>query len=200
MAAICGSGGLAQEAKVAPAAKPVVHAVYLLPMANGFDQLLANRLAHDGVVRVVADPNKADALLTDSLGAGFEARIRTLYPDLKVADEDKLADLDVARELKRIAREEKLAKAQAESKTEHDTSSQQGGMNVHTSADGGATAASRGRGTVFLVQRGSWEVLWSGYRTPNKRQPKDLQRAAASMASSLKKHLQVASPIEPDGK
>jgi len=50
---------------------PDVQAVYLLPMAGGLDQYLANRLTSAGVFRVVTDPKMADAIFTDQLGAGF---------------------------------------------------------------------------------------------------------------------------------
>jgi hypothetical protein len=39
-----------------------VKAVYLLPMAGGLDQYLANRLTGDQVFRVVTDPKLADAI------------------------------------------------------------------------------------------------------------------------------------------
>ena len=58
---------------------PGVQAVYLLPMAGGLDQYLANRLTSAGVFRVVTDPKMADAIFTDQLGAGFEQKLTDLY-------------------------------------------------------------------------------------------------------------------------
>ena len=58
-----------------------VHKVYVLPMANGFDQHLAHRLAESGVFQVVVDPKKADAVFTDRLGDGFEVRLEALFAD-----------------------------------------------------------------------------------------------------------------------
>jgi hypothetical protein len=58
---------------------PDVQAVYLLPMAGGLDQYLANRLTSAGVFRVVTDPKMADAIFTDQLGAGFEQKLTDLY-------------------------------------------------------------------------------------------------------------------------
>ncbi len=55
-----------------------VHSVYLLPMTGGLDQYLANRLSASGVFQVVADPRKADAILTDRLGEAFERRLDEL--------------------------------------------------------------------------------------------------------------------------
>jgi len=58
---------------------PGVQAVYLLPMAGGLDQYLANRLTSAGVFKVVTDPKLADAIFTDQLGAGFEQKLTDLY-------------------------------------------------------------------------------------------------------------------------
>ena len=52
-----------------------VHAVYLLPMQGGLDQYLAARLAGAHTFPVVTDPRRADAVLTDHLGAGFEQEL-----------------------------------------------------------------------------------------------------------------------------
>ena len=49
-------------------------------MSNSMDQYLANRLTSEGILQVVTDPNKADAVLTDRLGLGFEERLKQLYP------------------------------------------------------------------------------------------------------------------------
>lgn len=56
-----------------------VKTVYLLPMANGFDQFLAIRLTTGVVLQVVTDPQKADALLTDRIGTAFEQKLDDLY-------------------------------------------------------------------------------------------------------------------------
>jgi hypothetical protein len=55
-----------------------VQTVYLLPMANGLDQYVANRLAASGVFHVTTDPKKADAIFTDKLGEAFEQRLDSL--------------------------------------------------------------------------------------------------------------------------
>jgi len=60
-----------------------VHTVYLLPMAGGMDQYLAGRLTERGVVQVVADPQRADAVLTDHLGQAFEDRMNEIYAPAK---------------------------------------------------------------------------------------------------------------------
>lgn len=57
-----------------------VHKVYLLPMTNGMEQYLANRLTSLGVFQVVTDPKKADAIFTDRIGEAFESRQDELFP------------------------------------------------------------------------------------------------------------------------
>lgn len=66
-----------------------VESVYLLPMSNGLDQHLANRLTASGVFRVVADPKQADAVFTDKLGEVFEERLKTLFADKAAKPSDK---------------------------------------------------------------------------------------------------------------
>ncbi len=69
-----------------------VKAVYLLPMASGLDQYLANRLTGDQVFRVVTDPKLADAIFTDHLGEAFEKQLTVLYPPPEDADSDEKDD------------------------------------------------------------------------------------------------------------
>src|SRR5438876_11798510 len=69
---------------------PGVQAVYLLPMAGGLDQYLANRLTGAGVFRVVTDPKLADAVFTDQLGMGFEQKLTDLYAPPEPAEDGKM--------------------------------------------------------------------------------------------------------------
>lgn len=64
-----------------------IKTVYLLPMANGLDQYIATRLTTDGVMQVVTDPQKADAVLTDKIGKSFEQRLDELYGKATKTDE-----------------------------------------------------------------------------------------------------------------
>jgi hypothetical protein len=78
---------------------PAVQSVYLLPMSNGLDQHLANRLAASGVFRVVADPKQAQAIFTEKLGEAFEERLKTLLApaEPKPSTEKKADDTPVPR-------------------------------------------------------------------------------------------------------
>lgn len=69
-----------------------VKTVYLLPMAGGLDQYLALQLTAGGVLQVVTDPKKADAILTDGIGSRLEDSLSELYGaplDKDAPDKDK---------------------------------------------------------------------------------------------------------------
>jgi hypothetical protein len=53
--------------------------VYVLPMSGGLDQFLAIKLTSGSVMQVVTDPQKADVVFTDHIGAGFEDKLDELY-------------------------------------------------------------------------------------------------------------------------
>ena len=66
-----------------------VHSVYLLPMARGMDQYLANRLTNERIFHVVTDPKLADAIFTDHLGEGFQAELEDFSPTPKPPEPPK---------------------------------------------------------------------------------------------------------------
>lgn len=109
-----------------------VHSVYILPMAGGLDQYLAERMTRDHVMHVVVNPKSADAVLTDRLGASFEEQLDKIHP-LAKAKEDK-AEGD---------------------KDKKDT-------DLHPSF-----RTELAKGTIFLVDARSREVLWSDYEKPS---------------------------------
>src|SRR5437867_3801980 len=55
-----------------------VHSVYILPMARGLDQYLANRLTGEHIFQVVTDPKLADAVFTERIGEPFQAQMQNL--------------------------------------------------------------------------------------------------------------------------
>ena len=127
-----------------------VKSVYLMPMANGLDQYLAVRLSNNGVVQVVTDPQKADAVMTDSLGAGFEEKFEDLYnKDRAAAKSDKVADKDVP------------------------------------DFSRGRVGGTRARGTIFVVDRKTHELIWSVYELPKRSSPDELNTTASRIADKL---------------
>jgi hypothetical protein len=69
-----------------------VRTVYILGMSSGLDQYLANRLTSDGVVWIVLDPARADAILTDRLDDAFWSWLNGRYPLVSKAPVPAQAD------------------------------------------------------------------------------------------------------------
>src|ERR1700685_3154978 len=95
--------------------------VYILPMADGLDQYLAQWLTQDHIMQVVADPKTAEVVMTDRLGEAFEQKMKEIRPD-----GDKKSD-----------------------DTAHNT-----------------FRSTKPRGTIFLVDAKTRQVLWSDYQKP----------------------------------
>jgi hypothetical protein len=115
--------------------------VYILPMAAGLDQYVAQWLTKDHVMQVVADPKTAEVVMTDRLGEGFEQKMKQLRP----TDEKKTDD---------------------------------NSRNTFRST--------KARGTIFLVDAKSRQVVWSDYqKPPRSNSDGDLNRAAERIAKKL---------------
>lgn len=153
-----------------------VQSVYILPMRSGMDQYLANKIVRHGTLQVVTDPQRADAILTDHIGATFERKLDELYPPprpaapVKPAKADKDDDEDTA------------------DTTDKPDSSKKGLIEVgaptdHTSSFGG------GRGTVFLVDRKSRAVIWSTYDRAHDMSADSLDKKADQIVNRLKSDL-----------
>jgi hypothetical protein len=134
---------------------PKAHAVYVMPMSQGMDQFLANRLAGEHVFQVVSDPKLADAVLTDRIGAALNSSLDEIAPIAKpAAAEDKDAKKDPA----------------AMNKLDNPSLSSTFG---------------RGKGTFFLVDAKSREVLWSTFELPKDSTASQLDRTASDIVSRL---------------
>jgi hypothetical protein len=140
-----------------------VQSVYVLPMASGYHQHLTDQLGKLGLFQIVTDPLRADSILTDRLGDAFESRLNELDTEAR----------------RRAPAPEPAAK----------TDGKEGGGNqqLELAARPLTSAIARGKGTIFLVDRGSRRVLWSTYRRAKSSLPDDLQRNAARIADELKK-------------
>jgi hypothetical protein len=141
-----------------------VQSVYVMPMAGGLHQHLTNRLVKLGLFQIVADPLRADAVLTDRLGAAFESQ---------------LADWDAE-----VARRS----APPPSKDAKDAKANESGdpPQLELASRTMTTAITRGKGTLFLVDRHSRKVLWSVYQKPKNSMPDELDRTAGRVADRLK--------------
>lgn len=149
-----------------------VRNVYLMPMGGGLDQYLANRLTRSGRYSVVTDPKQADALLSDQLGAGFEERVRQLYPP----PEPPKTETESA----------PVNSGSSTDKTADKTEKSMVSLMGDASAGGGRFSTfSRGKGNIFLVDRLSGRVVWSTFLRPRSSAPADLNRAADNIVDRL---------------
>jgi hypothetical protein len=153
-----------------------VTTVYILAMSSGMDQYLANRLTTMGVFQVVADPQKADAIITDRLGEPFEAKLKELYPPppppappVPVKDE-------------KDDKNGKAAKSDKASKDDKDSIAEAAGAPRVSSFN-------RGRGNLFIVDRKSRNVIWSIYERPKDSTPGELSKTAERVVKRLKDDL-----------
>jgi len=125
-----------------------VKSVYLMPMSGGLDQYLAIRLANGGAFQVVTDPQKADAIFTDRIGANFEQSLQDMYAEKKKSDGKLSADDFTKPNMQPL---------------------------------------SRGKGSLFLVDRQSRVVLWSIYATARGTGPDEMNHLAMKIADQLDK-------------
>ncbi|MGC4051459.1 MAG: hypothetical protein QM757_19045 [Paludibaculum sp.] len=157
----------------APAPAPVhssellqVKYVYFLPMSYSFDQYLANHLTRSGLYQVVTDPAKADAIFTDRLGKTFENKLDELYPAPK-------PEMQV----------EHTPKPE-----EEDPNTSPSDMTVKipiAPQDRLGGGGSRGRGTYFLVNRATRNVMWSTYERSRTTQADALNETAKDVVERL---------------
>ena len=153
--------------------------VYLLPMSHSLDQFLANRLTRDHVMQVVTDPAKADTVITDQVGAALEDRLKTLYPPP---------------EAKAPAKDQAAAPKAETPKPKDDAAAQTAPSILDNPVNkvekaGSMAAFGRGRGTVFLVDVKSREVLWSAFDKPKNSSPHELDHTAERLVKRLKEDL-----------
>jgi hypothetical protein len=145
-----------------------VHTVYLLKMGKGLDQFLASRLAEDHVFQVVTDPKQADAVFTDQIGEGFEAKLEEIFPTPEPA---------------------KPAPPPKPVKTDEEVSPLLGDTVNTLSNPASNSSFGRAKGTIFLVDAKSRRVIWSVFEPLKSADPKDMDRTANDIVGRLKKNL-----------
>jgi hypothetical protein len=171
---LCGSGVLLGAAELA-----AVKTVYVMPMSRGLDQYLASRLTEEHIFQVVTDPKLADAVLTDRIGEGFQIRLESFSPK---PDPEPVA---------KPAKPVKPAKDEAEDKQDSQSNLAGAFSDTVNKLDNPGTnsAFGRGKGTIFLVEAKSREVVWSTFDPPKSNNLKDLNHTASDIVSRLKKDL-----------
>ena len=146
-----------------------VRSLYVLPMSHGLDQYIANRLTNDHVFTIVTDAKLADAVLTDRVGTGVQA---------------KLADL-----LQPTPAEKPAPKADDKDKAASSAGSSLAESIGQTSHPADSSSIGRSKGTIFLVDTKSRQVVWSAYDLPKDTSSKELDRIASDIVSRIKRDL-----------
>jgi hypothetical protein len=172
-------------ASMSAAELAAVHSVYLLPMGSSLDQYLAIRLTSEHVFQVVTDPKLADAIFTDRIGFAFESRLADLLAVPAPAPAAQPA-----------------SSQQAASQPTGPASSQSGSTLITETVNKLSNPASsssfgRGKGTIFLVDRKSKEVIWSVYEPPKGSTGQFLDKGALDIVSRLKRDLKGTEGAKP---
>jgi hypothetical protein len=169
-----------------------VHSVYLMPMGSGLDQFLAERLTSEHVFQVVTDPKLADAVLTDRIGKAFEENLADLTaPPPPPKSAEKAGEKQAA---------DKPAVGSPAGATSDQTTPTQSSSSSLVSGFGGDTenklsdpaansSFGRGKGTIFLVNVKSKQVIWSVYEQPKGSGSVQLDHSALDIVSRLKRDL-----------
>jgi hypothetical protein len=158
------SGGVMMCADLAD-----VRSLYVLPMSHGLDQYLANRLTNDHVFKIVTDARLADAVLTDHVGTSLQAKLEDL---LQLAPADKPVAKGDEKDKEALSAGSSLAESISQ-----------------TSRPAESSSIGRSKGTVFLVDTKSRQVVWSAYDLPKDSSSKELDRTASDIVSRIKRDL-----------
>ena len=153
--------------------------VYVLRMSKGMDQYLANRLTNQRLFQIVTDPKMADAILTDQIGEGFEAKLRDLYPPPPSPEAEEKEE---AEQPEKPAKNAKGDEPPSTMSMFSETAGKLPPMTVNSSF-------SRAKGTLFLVDAKTKEVVWSTYNPPKDASSRQMDRTANDIVSRLKKDL-----------
>lgn len=145
-------------------------AVYVLPMSHGMDQYLANRFASGHLLQVVTDPAKADVFLSDQVGETLQARLEAIFPPPEPPKPQPKADEPQAGPSMFGPAVNKLAAP--------------------------VSSFGRGKGTIFLVDAKTREIVWSVYAPPRGSTGKDLDRTANDIVSRLRKDLKTEEKLK----
>jgi len=167
-----------------------VHKVYVMPMAKGLDQYLANRISGRHVFEVVTDPKLADAVLTDAIGENFQAQLELISPtpkppEAKAAETAKTetAEKPAKKPVPRTAAEEASSVLSMFQDTEGKTAPP-------------VSSFGKGKGTIFLVDAKSRQVVWSTFDPTKGTRNHDLDRTASDIVSRLRKDMAAQEKVE----
>ena len=164
-----------------------VRNVYVMPMPRGLDQYLASRLTSDHVFQIVTDPKLADAVLTDRVGENLQAQLENIFPTPKPPEPPAAAPAP-----EKATKSEKSSKRDRDKDKDADASSTnpmfQDTVNKLDNPNANSSFG-RSKGSIFLVDTKSRQVVWSTFDPPKGVAAKDLDRTASDIVSRLKKDL-----------
>src|ERR1044071_110773 len=149
-----------------------VRSVYLMPMFRGLDQYLANTMTNHHVFQVVNDPKFADTFFTDRIGETLEMQIARLLPPEKPAEPEK----EPVEKVKASAKDKAAAEVEIQGPMFGDTVNKLENPALNSSFG-------RGKGTVFLVDVKSRQVIWSTYSPAESSAGKHMDRTASDIVS-----------------
>ena len=168
-------------------------------MARGLDQYLANRLISEHVLDVVTDPKLADAVFTDRIGDSFEAQWSDLVHPPKAQKAAKTSKDDSGKQEpgaetgkagKQKPDDDKEAKGSDRSSDVRQPASSLIDEPVNQLPDLSRNSNfGRAKGTVFLVDPKSHQVVWSVYQPSKNTSSSQLDRTASNIVSRLKRDL-----------
>ena len=159
-----------------------VRSVYLLPMPGGLDQYLANRLTNEHTFQVVTDPKLADAVFTDHIGESFEGQMDTLYPPPPpppppVTEKPKVETPEIDKAVRK-SKHERMEDANRPMITD-----------TVNKLSNPASNFGKAKGTIFLVDAKSHQVVWSVFEPAKGSTNGDLDKTASEIVSRIKKDL-----------
>ena len=135
--------------------------VYFWPMTSAFDQYLAQEASGGGVLNVTVDPKNASAVMTDRIDGKFLEGLDEIFP----LPEDPSRESD---------------------EEEASSDSIEGSFQLQRPAN---RPVGRPRGTLFLVDIKTRNVLWSTFLKEFDATPDRLQRKARSVIEKLQQEL-----------
>jgi hypothetical protein len=142
--------------------------VYVWPMNGALDQYVAEQATSSGTFAVTVDPARAKTVMTDHIDAKFFEGMNEIF-----VDEAAIA-----------------AAAAAKSDDEEDEDAATGSIESGLAANRPANRPrSSPKGTVFLVNIQTRQVIWSTFLGDFDRSPKKLHSKAAQVIGTLSKSM-----------
>jgi hypothetical protein len=178
----------------APKTRTPMGTVYVLPMATGLDQYLANHLTMRGFA-VTTNRAAAEVVLTDRLGAEFERQVKEIRDEVAKKNAPPAPADPPAGDAKADAKVEAKVEAKAAKPAKGGEKELSAAEERRLAEDAKriseqelqrpVSTFSRGRGNIYLVDLGAERVIWSTYERAKDRRPDTLNRNAREIAEEL---------------